>query len=94
MTIDSIAASSNPWAIGRMGIQAGTNLMDQGAQKIAHQSVRVTESTGNASSSSASGDHLIGGLLELKRGGRLVESSLKVVETNDKTLGSLFQAMA
>jgi hypothetical protein len=94
MAIDSIAASSNLYAIGKMGMQFGTNLMDQGAQKIAQPSVNATESTGNASSSSSSGDPLIGGLLELKQGGRLVESSLKIVETNNKTLGSLFQAMA
>ena len=93
MIIDSTAASSNLLAIGRMGIQAGTNLMDQSAQTIAHQSVTATESTGSASSPSSSGD-LTGTLVQQAEGLYQVKASVKGLEIANQTLDSVFRAMA
>jgi hypothetical protein len=76
-----------------MGIQAGTNLMDQSAQTIAHQSVKAAESTGNTSSSSSLGD-LTGAIVQQTEGLYQVKASVKGLEIANKTLDSVFRAMA
>lgn len=89
--IDGISAP-NPWASGMMGIQAGTSLLDRSAQTIARQSITATDSMG--SSSSLSPTDLTTALTQQKEGLYQVKASAKGLEIANKTLDSLFKAMA
>ena len=90
--IDGISASSNPWASGVMGIQAGTSLLNSSANTIARQSITATDSTG--SSSSLSLNDLTTALTQQKEGLYQVKASAKGIEIANKTLDSLFKAIA
>ncbi|MCB1820319.1 MAG: hypothetical protein KDI73_01895 [Candidatus Competibacteraceae bacterium] len=93
MITDSTAVSFNAWTSSRMGIQAGTNLMDQSAQTIAQQSVTATDSSGNPSSRASDGD-LIGAMVQQGIGLYQVQASVKGLEIANKTLDSLFRITA
>ncbi len=91
--MDSISASSRDlWASSVMGIQAGTNSINSGAGKIARQSITATDSTG--SSSSLSLNDLTRGRTQQNEGLYQVKASAKGIEIANKTLDSLFKAMA
>ena len=83
--IDSISASSNLWASSVMGVQAGTNSIKSGASAIAS----IT-----ADSSSLSLTNLTTGLIQQNEGLYQVKASAKGIEIANKTLDSLFEAIA
>ena len=88
--IDGISASSNLWASSVMGVQAGTNSINSGASAIA--CITATDSTG--SSSSLSLTNLTTGLIQQSEGLYQVKASAKGLEVANKTLDSLFEAIA
>ncbi len=90
--IDGISASSNPWASGVMGIQAGTSLLNSSANTIARQSITATDSMG--SSSSLALNDLTTALTQQKEGLYQVKASAKGIAIANKTLDSLFKAIA
>ena len=92
MNIGSLPAL-NPLASSRMGIQAATDLINNSAQTIAHQSVSATSSTDHASSTTSSND-LVSALVQENQGLYLAKANIKGIEIINKTLDSLFQAVA
>ncbi|HPF59608.1 MAG TPA: hypothetical protein PK820_12570 [Candidatus Competibacteraceae bacterium] len=92
MNIGSLSAL-NPLASSRMGLQAATDLINDGAQTIAHQSVSAASSTGSAPSATSSND-LTGALVQENQGLYLAKANVKGIEIINKTLDSLFQAVA
>lgn len=93
MITDSTTVSFNAWTASRMGIQVGTNLMDQSAQTIAHQSVATTESSGNASLPASDSD-LTDAMVQQAVGLYQVKASVKGIEIANKALESLFKITA
>ncbi|MCC8998697.1 MAG: hypothetical protein LM522_04245 [Candidatus Contendobacter sp.] len=69
-------------------IQSGMNRMNQSAEIIARQSM-----TDSASPASAAGD-VIQPLIDQQQGLYQVQAGVKVIQTSDKLLGSLFDALA
>ena len=87
---------------GYASIQSGMKLMDSSAQTIARQGVASSES-GNASGGwgSTEGRALIAptgdvtqALLEQRQALYQVQAGAKIIQTSDKALGSLLDALA
>ncbi len=93
MVINS-ASASNLWASGVMGIQTGTSLLDSSAQTIARQSVTAPDPMSGSSSSITPVGDLNGALVQQNQGLYQVKASVKGIEIANKTLDSLFKAVA
>lgn len=87
---------------GYASIQSGMKLMDSSAQTIARQGVEPSESGNTASGGpSAEGRPMISptgdvtqALLEQRQALYQVQAGAKIIQTSDKALGSLLDALA
>jgi hypothetical protein len=90
--VDGISAA-NPWTSGMMGIQTGMSLLDSSANTIARQSITATDPMSGSSSALPGGD-LIKAIGQQTEGLYQVKASVKGIEIANKTLESLFRAVA